>query len=1261
MEIYAKINATKYPVSYGSSFNDELNETLDSGTIILPHVNEVLDIKPYDRIDIYDGDTYFKSFLCGTISRDIVYLNGSYYTYTIQLLSLTKGLETILLPNRTITQPKGLKISDRTKVITKQIQGISGEIGIVGPSGTWYKVPGSIKIKLDPYLYDVKITNSTVNRINYDRTTGVTTCEIHSSRPKALTTANVSYKKVDTSSIRTTFDVIEELVNQYSPYEKVVDNESDNTWKWERKYKLTSPTLDIFKYQIAPEMQFSSPTLREALNQLMLTKDCIVRVNNNNEIEAMSIGVKNNPITNIKGASWEQYTMDSSSYCDRLKRTYSHSLSKESTSTFIEKMGFRNSDSPTMTLGNMRLEFSHPIYKINKINLCCYEKSLSGETYRIFRQDITPLVLQNSVRNLMSEDWSSLSTLPETIEKLSKYKFCTVGYDIGGKHITGWGDRYQYIEGWFRKERTTIENMLLWLSRQKPKYYSFSENDFPSNTLFDIYRNSLVFEESNTIKTNIISPASNPDWANSIPWLSYFINDFTQKIKTIFFECEYEGFIDSAVIISKDEHDGDVVSNDNVANSLSIVETDGKLEKSKANRLGNAAKVINARVNNLNDILSLGDYNNENEIIYKISKTFEKDYISVTYYLCKNYVLKNYYTSVWAKERPFSLASYGESVQRNENRYMCLFLSLDKQYYQGTSNQYEELLNAYEGLVSFFESSYLYGSLSRNKYSVNFSSYYVDINKRYLTDNQIYCCGNSICMNIPMLDNVTSGVEIKKWNPNFQNYFQSVMGHGERDEISSTSYKGLDDITGSIQDWLYISDDTETGYAKNLHFRNTSIDQEVKNDILKDGKDYEYIDDQEIKDIYSNYLNKMPTMYTDESDNLLNISSKVLYKDGKERINMTHEFEAICDDYNIQISDKFFKYSDLNYSAQKSDGKESESSYPASFLLYSGCEYSILNEQDVETNIGVPMITIYVSEGSSTSNLIGLNINEDIEIADEIGSSPFSGTLHLGEIVNATDAEITVNASTDLLSTAYPDESLVTNFQITFYTTANPKKLSEITKYNPIEGESNVWIDANVNNFKSYASTLLKVRLYDGGGNINEYYPLAKILSTNGVPLTYKLYSSSGWLYEAERRNLVTSTKNLLKNIEWYRCSKFNPDTIVDDEVPSDAIPADDEFNIFLNHTQGTSVVKEDYWIQIDSINLPAGDYSLRCYIDGHFVFGVNTSDNSGTIPNKIYLSLLDNRSLKVYKSLTDHEVAGKVMNVANMPEYWGINKYTSD
>ena len=99
MELKCYINGVEYSSNLvqGLSFTEEYNETLDSGTIIINGINKLEDLKPYDDVFIYEGD--FKGY-----GNNIKY-DGFYKHLLVDQFSETKKLETIQLPNVSITQP----------------------------------------------------------------------------------------------------------------------------------------------------------------------------------------------------------------------------------------------------------------------------------------------------------------------------------------------------------------------------------------------------------------------------------------------------------------------------------------------------------------------------------------------------------------------------------------------------------------------------------------------------------------------------------------------------------------------------------------------------------------------------------------------------------------------------------------------------------------------------------------------------------------------------------------------------------------------------------------------------------------------------------------------------------------------------------------------------------------------------------------------------------------------------------------------------
>lgn len=99
----------RYTISEGAVFTENYNETLDSGTIILPQLTSEIEIEPYDVVVIFTTDDSqiainerrlcVDTYVCTQTSLD-----PAIYKYEISLFSETKILEGILLPSISITR-----------------------------------------------------------------------------------------------------------------------------------------------------------------------------------------------------------------------------------------------------------------------------------------------------------------------------------------------------------------------------------------------------------------------------------------------------------------------------------------------------------------------------------------------------------------------------------------------------------------------------------------------------------------------------------------------------------------------------------------------------------------------------------------------------------------------------------------------------------------------------------------------------------------------------------------------------------------------------------------------------------------------------------------------------------------------------------------------------------------------------------------------------------------------------------------------------
>lgn len=1083
--LWARIGNTDYRIANGSTFSDELGETLDSGRIILPHVFGAIDVKPYDDVYIHDygegllpnrpygqifvpqNGHFYRHMLVYIVSREQVSLDVEnpdssdyFYNYTIQLISETKGLENVLLPNRTITQKMntvpssmlegrisvdtmgykfaslGMQSTTRPGIELKgyQLRVINQSVnpycwltygtewetnGIValdkyygynnfsGPkkvleAGKTYRYPDwnisnvtlltaysgqNMTVEKEMFTpvkkwvvvrrrgplpersavlsyfssgnYNVGDTISNGNTVvgihigtgndEFTVTNEVTgtdpvfengVYDIYLYVPYTESQTITEVTGIDMSvfsmvpdssndetgaapvfvrwpgfvvsggnigsgddSIKSIYEVAREAVELYSPYIKMTTGEKVNgvdTWEYRRKYVLQGDPLggnsDSFLREnlgavVCPEMSMNLPTLREYLTKIFNVRDMIPVVHDG-VITAMSLSERGDNFDShvpTYERTYEQWSMEGSQFTDRVMRVYSGALSNDKTTKCVDRVGFRNRNVPMMTLSNMVLELTHPVYSIEKIYMCYYKKYEVGGIQKSFlcKQDITPFVMLSSVRNLLSEDWRLLGQDPETVEELSRYKFSTIGYSIGSTEIDGWGQVFSYpvynvLNVTYRKY-SVIELILRFMDNKYPfgidssGIQSISEgviltdNNSVDAEIDDKYKSSTMpthtvedhFEAFfDKINKTIADNDTTPNWLVK----NEDVSNFTLMAKTMMFEIEYKGFISGPVVASKDVHDGNVVSRDNQSSSLSFVEGDGINEKEKVNRLGNASVVVSQRTEDFNSMAPISSVRNsgihDDEILYRRSFVINENHINVTYYLCKDYVLRNYFTSVYSKHRPFSLASFSESVKREESRVMELVLSKDQSYYQESSRTVDMGPDAIEALMSFWKkTTYRENGNAMNENMAGLSYIYIpetDVfeNQYYgyfATDTQVFTSGNSLCFNVSMTDNVSNGVYITSWAPNFSDYMyntlfkvDSVNTANGVTNLTADQRKALDDVTGSLQDWYMYPVNVDNGSLSRASFGvgtnygmkeryeqlSTYSDSKVDNDIV---------------------------------------------------------------------------------------------------------------------------------------------------------------------------------------------------------------------------------------------------------------------------------------------------------------------------------------------------------------------------------------------------------------------------------------------
>lgn len=904
MNLRATINGKQYDILQGATFAEEFNETLDSGSIVISGVEKINDLLPYDDVYIYSFDDpnyefqgypfdtnnpqpknpqpkFYKHLLVDQFTEEVLRLGDELgagtYKYKIELMSETKKLETIQLPNISITQPiKGTKTS------------------------VW--------------------------------------------------------------------EYANRFVKLYSPtYKKKL---TENTWSNVKKYTLDSDLQNIFGNTYAPDFVLNAPSLRALLSKLFLVKDIIPYVKDD-VIYGMDISKRNGKFNADKRyVNIITGTRTSDNHCDNLRRNYSDALVQDRTCRSVEYVGFRNSDNALMTISNMRLELGMPIYKIRKVYLCYYKdikvnytnaedknKRSWGNQDAILlcKQDITKLVKLNTERNLLSQDWEDLQVEnpPKSVDDMAKYKYCTVGYDIGSRFITGWGDIYTYPTFWNDNKYTSIQNIVskmdyfypygIYSQQYVAKQFGVGCEVYPvldASFWTKLINNSFKENSNDTVNTffdTVESSFTNP----------------SLKFKGLFFMVDYEGFYNGAIIHSKKNHRDDITINDNASESLTLVEQDAIFQNEKINRFGNKALQINARYDTFYDLTNGEEllqplasvYSSKYEddvVIYHREYSIYNNCVQCIYYGIKNYILKNWFTSVYAKYRTWNLMSYNESVKRAENEKEYIYWSGNEVYYEereGLFSTYSAIdstvLNDIISCFSSLDESDIIGTyLFSSDKNINYACVVLSESKLYSSDLNAFVANNSMCFNLKMNDNFSQGVYISKAEPfiggRYNDYYTTGDGkHSVGDEITKDNWieqtwdfftePANSDYSGSKQDYYSLVD--EMGQTEFMAFYVAHMPQNTldiwQSTRPKIDENNPAITKGDLSKIVNSRYNKIFAIPEPINDSPWYAMSqrigvqKLFYKDNKSFIDMTLQIENLTMSNNIILSPWVMKLSDL--------------------------------------------------------------------------------------------------------------------------------------------------------------------------------------------------------------------------------------------------------------------------------------------------------------------------------------------------------------
>lgn len=356
----------------------------------------------------------------------------------------------------------------------------------------------------------------------------------------------------------------------------------------------------------------------------------------------------------------------------------------------------------------------------NYVNCFIARYSLSGIS--AFQDwDISKLVVEQSVRNLLDRDFAKMSQeMPTgdpsswTVDKVAKYVYGTVGYTIGSKKITGFSDVYisgnQTSLGWIKRNYTYLENIVRLLEIGSAFPYSSAVNhyfeDFSNLRVTYIKTNDTEDTLSYQIYTLVnysfffYNPNSGSfDTSGASFFTTFFVDLYYQPLNS-FYMSYVKSQEDVAIPIA--QYDGN-------ASGLTDFDRLSINEQEQVDRVGNETLFISQRTTDFskirdfsqgplvfNDSVSRGAKSDIDYIIFKRSFTINNNVFNASYVGSKDAVLKDYFTSIRTKYRAYQYVNYSQSVLRKEKD--LLFIRIAKDYYNGD----DKVLLSNKGMISNF-------------------------------------------------------------------------------------------------------------------------------------------------------------------------------------------------------------------------------------------------------------------------------------------------------------------------------------------------------------------------------------------------------------------------------------------------------------------------------------------------------------------------------------------------------------------------------
>ena len=933
----------EYGVLPGATITDCYNEQLDSGSIVIAHLSERLPLNPYDWVRLYSeeqsgGSPIFERvMLIDSYAERKINLLQPYYEYTIELMSETKLLEKIQLPNRQwqhslandTPSQKTIRQAMR-ETLECYVPKIKAKKAVPSPPFFQWSYlidfsdlnnPSSdIYKRFDVPLADLSLSQPTLREcltammsqvgcIPTVRNGKLSYLDFRADpRPMTL---NGSFAQEQRSNASDSY--VSELVNMADSVLDTGNSSISETLRFtDRSRAFLKQMENLYLETRYPIYKVESLIVRKPVSfAFTLVVDSIAVFSTYRyRIQYCSVmGTAPNLSANIQllvesGAQQATVSdrkivfgvMSNGVFREISSQTISGTLSLYGGVSITETIAMPDGASNyiyscvmTVSGASKRIWSSDLVYgSYGSAVMGNWAIGTSGDNYTFSTSDvmyfipydITPLCVEQAKRQLLETDFLLMTNGEiSTMEDLAKFYYGTVGYQIGGKTIEGWSDTYSYTQAdganWW-KDGAVIGGV------QMTKTYIENMSDKVLGAPADLTDSQKrdVVEGCFQGLTGLVGYDSLTITTGAGTPITIPTNNFSYW----FFDVTYQPLNSLTVRYTKSK---DVPipfqQLDSQRDAISSMDYLSEHESEKVDRLGNP-------------IISLSQYARNETIwefdgrpltydgnaIFQITYSFDWEGTAVNYFGSENYIMRDYFTGIQTKYRAYRYVDYSQAVTRKENR---------KEYVLITQKNYHDMsLNASFGSIN--DDIHHQGGYNGVAYAGLASPFGADclpleigVMGYYDNDDSVWSCyknecsivtfGTSIILNQEEFDNASAGLMLSD-NTNYQD-----IGGG----VPQAWYMWPDDAY----------DDRVIGW----------MGSPIGGEDMVSPSGYS-LEGAYGKIAYLPLISNITQMPYADSDPLPAVRINMpLYKDWSELLNVSLQFEYYTDDPNVEFGEWF--------------------------------------------------------------------------------------------------------------------------------------------------------------------------------------------------------------------------------------------------------------------------------------------------------------------------------------------------------------------